>query len=213
MKKKVILITGYDRCGKDYVAEKLKEVFNAKVIHLADGLKDICSDILGIDKNILDGLKNKRGLVEIETSAPLATSKIYPITYEVRKFIIKVADSLRARIGKKVFIKMTLDKVYDSKEEVIIIPDVRFMIEELEIAREIVKTKGKVVTLKVTGDLPDCGKNNEKYEVDDLAVDLVFKNTTDEKGFNNLFNCIVDKITSRLNIPNPIKSNENGSKV
>ena len=194
-KKYVVMITGYDRCGKDYIAQKLKEDLNADVIHLADSLKNICWDILDIDRETLEACKNKNGLIEIETSIPCFSNKVFPSAYNARNFIIKVATSIRKHLGKNVFIDALKENIFNSKKDIIIVPDVRFEIEYYSIKN---MNNTNTVLIKIDSDLEECGKNGIKYEVDNLNPDILFKNTKNERSFNINYDWLLKEIKNRL---------------
>ena len=198
-KKYIIMITGYDRCGKDYIAQKLKEDLNADVIHLADSLKNICCDILDINRETLEVCKNKNGLIEIETSIPCYSNEVFPSTHNVRNFIIKVATSIREHLGENVFIDALKENIFKSKKDVIIVPDVRFEIEYYSIKN---MNNANTVLIKIDSDLEECGKNGIKYEVDNLNPDIVFKNTKNERSFNINYGWLLKEIKNRIGFKN-----------
>ena len=54
----IIGICGHKGSGKDYLANILKEYTGFKVVHFADPIKDIISDLFKISKDELNELKN-----------------------------------------------------------------------------------------------------------------------------------------------------------
>ena len=170
--KKVILITGYDRCGKDYLADKLANYLDAAIIHLADPLKDIVCDMLGLNREELEDLKNNYySCLDIEYGY---NGKDRSQTLNFRNFIIKIASILRKNISEHVFTEATKNRIKESNKDYIIIPDVRFLIEYEELSKSF-----NTFTIKLDSELDSCGKNGIKYEVDKIPYDYMFKNTED----------------------------------
>jgi len=167
---KIILITGYDRCGKDYVASKLADYLNADIKHLADTLKDIVCDILNLKREELEEFKDNEHYI----SRHITKTNIMPDLCSVRNYIIKVATTLRKNIGEHIFIEAIKDKIKESNKDYIIIPDIRFLIEYEELSKSF-----NTFTIKIDSELDNCGKNDIKYEVDKIPYDYIFKNTED----------------------------------
>jgi len=188
--KKLILITGYDRCGKDYLANYLSVYYNAEILYLADVLKDIVSDILNIGKEDLEKCKNtEHSWIDIILNSDYKIS----ITKNCREFIINVAGILRKYLGKDVFINILINKINSSKKDIIIIPDVRFLIEYEKLRKEY-----NAMVVKIDSELKECGKNGFRYEVDEIKEDIVFNNNLNKDIFNNNFSSLVDVINKKL---------------
>ena len=201
--KYLIVLTGYDRCGKDYIANKLEMIFKAKRVAFATPLKETVCKIIGINIEEFDKGKNKGQILEIRPSVDKLGK---PMSY--RNFIVKLGKDLRETLGDRVFINRTLEDLKNAKEEVGLITDTRFKSEENAI-REFAKENNiNLVVVKVKSELKSCGENGIKYEVPDIHYELEFRNTLDKEKFNRGFNCFVDKLSSRLKIDNPLKSTE-----
>jgi len=169
---KVILITGYDRCGKDYVASKLANYLNADIEHLADPLKDIVCDITNLNREELEDLKNNYySYLNIEYGY---NGRDRTQTLNFRNFIIKVGATLRKNIGEHIFVEAIKNRIKESDKDYVIIPDIRFLIEYKELSKSF-----NTFTIRIESELDSCGKNDIKYEVDKIPYDYVFKNTED----------------------------------
>lgn len=197
--KKIILITGYDRCGKDYVTNKLKNIFDADVFRFADELKLFITKLFNIDLETLDKKKNNGDELVIDNG-------INKEKMSYRKLLNVVGTALRETFGDNFFARSIVNKIETSEKEFIILSDTRFLIEVETIKDYAKKNKYDIIIVKIESDLDICGSNGFKYEVPKIETDLVFINTTkDKEKFNRGFNCFVDKMSSRLNVSNPLK--------
>jgi len=184
---KVILITGYDRCGKDYVASKLANYLNADIEHLADPLKNIVSDILDLNREELEDLKNNPySSLDIDFGY---NGRSRTQTLRFRKFIIKVGTILRKNVSEYIFIEAIKNIIKESNKDYVIIPDVRFLIEYEELSKSF-----NTFTIKIDSELDSCGKNDIKYEVDKIPYDHVFKNTEDIIEFGDNLKNLIEKM-------------------
>ena len=106
----IIGICGHKGSGKDYLANILKEYTGFKVVHFADPIKDILSDLFKISKDELNELKNS------ENSKILGTNM---------RSILQVfgTNIMQKFCGKRIWVDLVL------KEDNLIIADVRFQHE------------------------------------------------------------------------------------
>ena len=106
----IIGICGHKGSGKDYLANILKEYTGFKVVHFADPIKDIISDLFKISKDELNELKNYEDTKILGTNM---RSILQPFgTNIMQKFC-----------GKRIWVDLVL------KEDNLIIADVRFQHE------------------------------------------------------------------------------------
>jgi len=185
--KKVILITGYDRCGKDYLANKLTDYLNADIEHLADPLKDVVCGILDLKRNELEDLKNNPYsylTIDYEYNGRSRTQSI-----NFRKFIIKTATILRKNISEHIFIETIKDRIKKSDKDYVIVPDIRFLVEYEELSKSF-----NTFTIKLDSELDTCGRNDIKYEVDKIPYDCLFLNTEDDVRFVKNLKDLIEKI-------------------
>ena len=106
----IIGICGHKGSGKDYLANILKEYTGFKVVHFADPIKDIISDLFKISKDELNELKNS------EDTKILGTNM---------RSILQVfgTNIMQKFCGKRIWVDLVL------KEDNLIIADVRFQHE------------------------------------------------------------------------------------
>ena len=106
----IIGICGHKGSGKDYLANILKEYTGFKVVHFADPIKDIISDLFKISKDELNELKNS------EDTKILGTN--------MRSILqVFVTNIMQKFCGKRIWVDLVL------KEDNLIIADVRFQHE------------------------------------------------------------------------------------
>ena len=106
----IIGICGHKGSGKDYLANILKEYTGFKVVHFADPIKDIISDLFKISKDELNKLKNS------EDTKILGTN--------MRSILQTFGTNIMQKFcGKRIWVDLVL------KEDNLIIADVRFQHE------------------------------------------------------------------------------------
>ena len=106
----IIGICGHKGSGKDYLANILKEYTGFKVVHFADPIKDIISDLFKISKDELNELKNS------ENTKILGTN--------MRSILQTFGTNIMQKFcGKRIWVDLVL------KEDNLIIADVRFQHE------------------------------------------------------------------------------------
>jgi hypothetical protein len=159
---KFIALTGYDDCGKDFIASAIKEQleekgYKVKIKSFADPLKDVCCKLIGVSRYVLDRMKKDDKILYLGIE-----------TLTTRDFIIRVADTEKEIHGNDIYIKRMLK---DTDEyDFIIVPDLRFRKEA-----EFIDDQDGLI-FKVNSDIPACGKNGKRYEVDKIEVDGNIRN-------------------------------------
>jgi hypothetical protein len=123
MDKKIILISGCKRCGKDTVANRLMErIPNSAKFSFADPLREICSIAFGFSpEHYGDDLKEV--VVPEWNMSP-------------RDALIKVGTELfRKQVDPDIWVKATINRIKNSSAEYIFITDARFH-NELQMVKE-----------------------------------------------------------------------------
>ena len=173
MRNKVIVIHGWTRCGKDTVAKMFKKEFEAKnktvkIIPYAGLLKNFVSNMLSINKDDLEDLKEDELVIK---------EKACGITF--RDFIILAAKALKEEVDEKIF--MTEYKKEINDYDVIIIPDLRFK-EEAEDLKEFEKANPDidVVVIRLESKLKSCYRNLKSDQMFSIAYDYVIINEEDK---------------------------------
>ena len=121
--RKIILINGKKRAGKDYVAKILKEKLgNCKIFHYADALKQIIADTFEISLEELENFKNEN--VEIIFNNRKTTFR--------RILQCFATEAIKPVFGNNIWKRIVLEKIKETNAEYIIIPDFRFPEEYIE---------------------------------------------------------------------------------
>ena len=121
--RKIILINGKKRAGKDYVAKILKEELgNCEIFHYADSMKQIIADTFEISLEELENFKNEN--VEITFNDKRTTFR--------RVLQCFATEACKKIFGKDIWKQIVLNKMENSSAEYIIIPDFRFPEEYIE---------------------------------------------------------------------------------
>ena len=172
--KQIITLTAGSRCGKDTFANILKEELQIRdkkvlILSFATELKQAVAEMLSISVDDLEEYKNNNKYVTIKVGA-----KENIIT--TREFIILYSAATRKNIGNEVFLDNTINIIYDSDVDIVIIPDLRFKIEEDKVATAF----DNYYSFKIISDLPECSADKIEYETDSLIVDEIIENKIDD---------------------------------
>lgn len=121
--RKIILINGKKRAGKDYVAKILKEKLgNCEIFHYADALKQIISETFEISLEELESFKNEN--VEITFNDKRTTFR--------RILQCFATEAIKPVFGNNIWKRIVLEKIKETNAEYLIIPDFRFPEEYIE---------------------------------------------------------------------------------
>lgn len=162
--KKVIMISGLARSGKDYIADKLCVSLGIKKYAFADTIKEILSKTFNISIEELDKMKNDEEFI-IHTNGKKQTYR------NIYQFF--GTEAMQSVFGKYVWVNKLFEKV--KNEDFFIISDLRF-IHEYE---RIVKIYGKENVFTVNVISKNTKKMNHKSEknMKGFDFDYVFDNT------------------------------------
>lgn len=149
----VILISGYKRSGKDYVADIFNKIFpDSSIKRFADPMKHILSTTLGLTLGELEHRKN-RDMVE-RTYLQLFGN-----------------EAMKPWFGESVWADLLVSHIPES--ETVIIPDFRFLIEH----ETILKQFERVVTIRVIDKNLNPGAHASEHELDNFNFDYYIDNT------------------------------------
>jgi len=186
----IIAITGFRRCGKDYLANTLKEYFeqnyfSVQKLAFADQPKKIITDLANIDISELESLKENKN----------QKFKCINKEYNMREFLIKFSNKLK-EIDKDIWAKSLINKI-DSKAQIVIISDLRFINED-EILRDYANyTNQKYFVIKVESNLDSCeNNNNDEIEINSIISEFIFKNN--KNNFNEEFKKLIKYINTNI---------------
>jgi len=130
--KKVILINGLARSGKDTTAKIIKEEltkqgYSVKVLAFADKLKDMVCEMFNITRTDLDYYKNNKDSIGVEDFYD--DTGYWDLT-DFRTFLDIFGNKIAKTLGgESVWVDIVLKNIQESEEEFFIVPDFRFFIE------------------------------------------------------------------------------------
>ena len=162
---KIVGIIGFDRCGKDTLADIIKYIINKRtdkrVCKRSFGayVKHSVSAVLNIPYWQLDKFKNENKIIEVGD-----------FKGTMRDFIIDYSEHMKSKYGKSVWIEPLFR---DSENiDIIIIPDIRF-VAEYEYLLD--NYKDNLVLIDMVSTLESCGSNGKIYEIPDILGRHDFK--------------------------------------
>lgn len=203
--KRIIAFAGRQRSGKTHLAKLLEKEKGAKIYTIANYLKQLCCDLIGIDSVIkLNELKNsKKELwiepqyaewgVKIEKATGIASTQICIDLKKIR--IIKDVRELLQIIGTNIIrkyypnwhIDQLIKEITTSKDELIVIDDVRFPNEYNAITEIGGKTFFIIRTANVTDDMISNHQSETALMWFNFPNDKIILNVADTKVMDNLF--------------------------
>lgn len=203
--KKIIAFAGRQRSGKTHLAKLLEKEKGAKIYTIANYLKQLCCDLIGINSiSELNDLKNsKKELwiepqcvewgIKIEKVTGISSSKIYS---ELKKYrTIKDVRELLQVIGTNIIrkyypnwhIDQLIKDVMSSDDELIAIDDVRFPNEYKAISEIGGEIFFIVRTVNVTKDMISNHQSETALMWFNFPNNKVILNVADTYTMDNLF--------------------------
>jgi hypothetical protein len=184
MCKKIILVSGYKRSGKDFVSSLLsKEIKNSTIYSFASPLKDILSTTLSMKPCEFDILKNDSELLCLDNGVILT---------DFRAIIQNFGnEAMKKHFGDGVWAKAFLAKKFN--EQYIIISDWRFIVELIEIM-DVYK---KVITIRVQDqNIKNVDRHASETELETFNFDYYINNTAKDNSVLTQIQQITKEITN-----------------
>lgn len=172
MKKKVILINGLARCGKDTIANYMKEILEDKeikteIISFAGPLKQIIEKTFDITSNELDYYKNHIDEISIIVSQENKNTFTPLFSTNFRRILQRFGtEGMKPVFGDDVWARIAKDWIKNTESDVVIIPDFRFQIEAntiLELANEDI---ADIYFVYIYSDMSTISENQHQSEKD-----------------------------------------------
>jgi len=182
MCKKIILVSGYKRAGKDFVSEKINNLIKFSTVYsLASPLKDIMAITLNMSVEELDSFKND-SLWLYDASADFGIN--------FRKMLQRFGtDAMKKHFGDGVWADAFLNKSFN--ESVIIISDWRFNIEY----EKINATYENVITIRVNDDnIKNTDTHSSETEIENFDFDYIIDNTAKDESVMKQIEQVVEQI-------------------
>jgi len=180
--KKIILVNGLPRAGKDTFADYLVKYHNYKKLSFATALKDIIAKSFNITLDELDKFKNDNvNLIYEETNG--FNDNLLNFRDLLRRF---GTEAMKPYFGKSVWSDIVYSKIKDSKHNKFVISDFRFLSEYTELE----DTEVITVLIKDERELPKNGHSSDTELYNNLfKFDIVLENTGSIDDFyNNIAN-------------------------
>jgi len=190
----IIAIIGYRRCGKDYLTQKLLELYNnsetsAKRFAFADPLKEYICDLMNISREELEKLKE-----DINYTFTIGKKQ-----YTMREFLVTFANRLRQIFGDDIWAKATIESMKKDNSNIKIISDMRFLIEYKTLKKFTEESGEELFIIYLDSDLESCDKfNKDEKDIEKISYNFKFFNTKDEKNFNSSLNKLIENINKIL---------------
>jgi hypothetical protein len=131
-----ILVNGKKRAGKDYFAQSLKKELEtlghtAQVMSFADPIKDMMATTFNITHEQLDEMKNEEAVIGTQ-EATFDGYECYHLT-DMRKVLQNFGtEAMKPWFGEDVWVELLLKNARDSGSDFVIVPDFRFLTENIE---------------------------------------------------------------------------------
>lgn len=206
MKKKIILINGQKRAGKDTTAELLKqEILNkgnsVEVFAFADKLKDMVCEMFNLTRQELDYYKNEEFYIFAEIVEEKNNFIREQGLTDFRTFLDIFGNKIAKTLGgNNVWADIVLKQVQESDSEYFILSDFRFPVEF-----EVFMNKGfKFSTIRVQRDLPKSNLESENA-LKDFYFDIILDNNSDLESLK----VKVSRISETILEQNKVSKEEN----
>ena len=175
--KHLILINGLKRSGKDFTAQLMSEIIpNIGSISYASPIKEIIADTFEISLEELEEYKNNSELLYLNNGERF--EEISNFRTILQRF---GTEAMKKQFGENVWAKRGIDAALELGNDIVVIPDFRFIIESEEAFKAASKYNFTVSTIHIFNDnLPtadlhaserDLSDNNFKfdYEIDNTG--------------------------------------------
>lgn len=174
----LILVNGKKRSGKDFFAKTLKNELGkigktAEIMSFAGPLKEIIAETFDITLEQLDDYKNVAepvGTIRQKMSG-ISTDVLTDFRLILQRF---GTEAMKKWFGEDVWVKLLADRAYKSNADFIIVPDFRFLSEDV----------GGAITVKIrNADFDNAGDlHRSETELDNFVFMYAFDNT----GYPNI---------------------------
>lgn len=169
----LILVNGKKRSGKDFFAQTLKNELakvgkTAEIMSFAGPLKEIIAETFDITLQELDDYKNDA--TPVGTIQRKMSGTDYNALTDFRLILQKFGtEAMKKFFGEDVWVKLLADRAYKSTADFIIVPDFRFLSEEIDGA----------ITVKIrNADFDNAGDlHRSETELDNFVFMHAFDNT------------------------------------
>jgi len=179
--KSIVLINGKKRHGKDYVASIINTYLNSKgvkseIMSFADPLKKVIAGTFDISLEELDDYKNIPTMYPVFITQTEETIRQIDFRYILQRF---GTEGMKPVFGADVWTKLLYTKAQESENDIIIVPDFRFMIEY----RPLNDYNLFSISIQNGNILPVQDQHSSETELDEC--NFIFDATIDNSVFND----------------------------
>lgn len=185
----IVQILGFSRSGKDWTAEQLKYLFQAKgksvsIMSYAAPMKRIAANLFGISLNELDKFKNNPNHYSIWVCTPHDHTVLNHFNF--RTLLQRLGnEAVKPEFGEAVWADLMMLKIAQSTADVIIIPDCRFQVE--------IDSFPQAATIRIVNhDLPEPMNHPSELELLKHQATYVLNNTGYKLSLDDLSEVVVD---------------------
>ena len=186
--KTIIAFTGAQKSGKSFFANALaNELINVETMSFADPLKEVlenlfpsCNYEIAKKREVMPGLSG-------------------------RDLMIALAKRAKELYGGTYFANLLIQRINESEEDIIIIDDLRFKVEE-----EVLKTLPyRVLIVKIKSEFKD------DYEVEEIEPTITINNKHRQANVNEVIKTILSRLASQyfFSSRTPFPESEMGQKL
>lgn len=201
--KKVLLINGLKRSGKDYTTELISEILgdeNTESISFAGPIKQIISDTFEISLRDLEEYKNDTENYGLEIKAYPNNQESVTIKHLDFRTILQRfgTEAMKPVFGDSVWAELAIRNVIKSNKEWVLIPDFRFVSEFEEAVKEAASNNFEIITINIFNDdlpQPDAHASETELKDKEFKFDFIIDNTGQPDIEGRVKN-ILDDITS-----------------
>jgi predicted metal-binding transcription factor (methanogenesis marker protein 9) len=191
------MIHGQKRSGKDYLANKIIEVFPSfQKYAFADPLKDIISITFDITREELDNHKNEEDGLYIYEDDMIGYKKITDFRKVLQYF---GTEAMKKYFGNNVWADLFVKKYNESDNKDFIISDYRFYEDEFLYLKN--KINDKIITIKIKNNNKHNDSHKSEKEIPDNYFDYIFDNSNKSEGeLKKFVEMFVEKELGKRNI-------------
>lgn len=196
------------RQGKATLAKMLADRTGGEIVHFAGPLKQIIADTFGMTLGELEHAKDNPYEHYIQHSGWAEAWKDgveFPLgdRHSYRFILQRFGAVMKKHMGENVWANMAIKRINSVGQSVIIMPDMRFVIEYLVICRYF--RREDVVTVKVSRNCDNIGEDNHASEtaLDNFAFDYTISNDGTLDDLSLKAEELIKKLEERLCITKP----------
>ena len=192
--KKVVMLHGTKRSGKDFSATMMQNLFkrlnvNTEIIAFAKPMKEIIATTLDITENQLEEFKNNPDNYTVHILNGGGANGTEKET-DCRKILQNFgSEAMKSVFGNDIWAMLALQKVQDSLSPFIIISDFRFDIEYETFKRAL---GNNLITIEI------LGTPNTDTHISEQRVSNVFEYTIDNSRKDDTLRVQLDKIVKDI---------------